>query len=203
MRFVWNGLLLMGFFLVSGCATKVVTEPETNTKAIVPEYVIDAKELVGIPLRESQAKVRATTDFRNYMVSNISYGYATREFGRTTPYFTEATFSPIETHTLNDKAYLALSVTDVDTNRRGGEVGRLELTHSGIVSAEEAVMMFGYDPKQLIEHPVKHRNADRSDWFALIDPYFHIIEIQWFDAEKIGRPGEKMGPVTQVRISVW
>ena len=33
---------------------------------------------------------------------------------------------------------------------------RVELTHSGVVSAEEAVMMLGYDPKQLIEHPVKH-----------------------------------------------
>jgi hypothetical protein len=69
------------------------------------------------------------------------------------------------------------------------------------VSAEEAVMMLGYDPKQLIEHPVKHRNAERSDWFALIDPYFHIIEIQWFDAT--GNDATKLGKVTQIRASVW
>ena len=75
-------------------------------------------------------------------------------------------------------------------------MGRLELTHVGVVSAEEAVMMLGYDPHQLIEHPVKHRNADRSDWFAVIDPYFHIIEIQWFDATKLGE-------VTQIRVSAW
>lgn len=194
MRFVCHGLLLMGLFLIVGCGTKVVKEPQTNTKAIVPEYVIDAKELLGIPLRESEAKVSATTDFRRYMGSNISYAYPTREYGRTTPYFTEATFSTIETYTLNDKAYLALS---------GYEVGRIELTHSGVVSAVEAVMMLGYDPKELIEHPVKHRNADRSDWFAVIDSYFHIIEIQWFEAEQLSRPGEKMGPVTQIRVSVW
>ena len=198
MHFIRYGLLLVCFFLMVGCGTKVVTAPETNTRAIVPEYVIDAKELLGIPLRESEAKVRATTDFRNYMGSDISYVSPTREYGRTTPYFTETLFSPIETYTLNDKAYLALS-----QNIRGGEVGRIELTHSGVVSAIEAAMMLGYDPKQLIEHPVKHRNADRTDWFALIDPYFHIIEIQWFDAEKIGRPGDKMGQVTQIRVSVW
>ena len=198
MRFVWHGLLLVGLFLIVGCSTKAVKEPETDIKVIVPEYVVNAKELLGIPLRESGAKVRATTDFGNYMVSNISYAYPNREYGRTTPYFTEATFSPIETYTLNDKAYLALS-----QSTRGGEVGRLELTHSGVVSAVEAVMMLGYDSKQLIEHPVKHRNADRSDWFALIDPYFHIIEIQWFDAEKLARGGEKWGPVTQIRVSVW
>ena len=197
MRFVWHGLLTVSLFLVWGCATKVVKESETDTKAIVPEYVIDAKELLGSPLRESEAKVRATTDFRNYMGSDISYGYPTREYGRTTPYFTETRFSPIETYTLNHKAYLALS-----QNIRGGEVGRVELTHSGVVSAVEAVMMLGYDPKQLIEHPVKHRNAERSDWFASIDPYFHIIEIQWFDAEN-DRKGEKLGKVTQIRVSVW
>ena len=194
MRSIRHGLLVVSLFLIVGCGTKVVKETETDTKPVVPEYVIDAKELLGIPLKESEAKVRATTDFRSYMGSNISYAYPTREYGRTTPYFTEATFSPIETYTLNDKAYLALS---------GGEVGRIELTHSGVVSAEEAVMMFGYDPKQLIEHPIKHRNADRSDWFAVIDPYFHIIEIQWFNAEQLRRPGEKMGTVTQIRVSVW
>jgi hypothetical protein len=187
----------MGLFLIVGCGTKVVKEPETDTKAIVPEYVIDAKELLGIPLRESEAKVRASTDFRNYMGSDISYAYPTREYGRTTPYFTETRFSPIETYTLNHKAYLALS-----QNIRGGEVGRVELTHSGVVSAVEAVMMLGYDPKQLIEHPVKHRNAERSDWFALIGSYFHIIEIQWFDARNLARPG-KFGKVTQIRASVW
>ena len=198
MRFVCYGLLLMGLFLMVACSTKVVKQTERDTQTIAPTYVVDAKELVGIPLRESGAKVIATTDFLNYMGSDISYAYPTREYGRTTPYFTEATFSPIETYTLNDKAYLALS-----QNNRGGEVGRIELTHSGVVSAVEAVMMFGYDPKQLIEHPVKHRNADRSDWFTVIDTYFHIIEIQWFDAEKLSRPGEKMGTVTQIRVSIW
>ena len=197
MRFIWQRLLVVGLFLILGCGAKVVKESETDTKAIVPEYVIDAKELLGIPLRESEAKVRASTDFRNYMGSDISYGYPTREYGRTTPYFTETRFSPIETYTLNHKAYLALS-----QNIRGGEVGRVELTHLGIVSAEEAVMMLGYDPKQLIEHPVKHRNAERSDWFALIGSYFHIIEIQWFDARNLARPG-KFGKVTQIRASVW
>jgi hypothetical protein len=169
------------------CSTKVVPKPETDAKAIVPEYVIDAKELFGIRLKESRAKIRATTDFRGYMgefTSNIS---VSREFGRTAPYFTEALFDPVERYTLNHKAYLALS---------GNKVGRVELTHLGIVSAEEAVMMLGYDPKQLIEHPVKHRNAERSDWFAVIDPYFHIIEIQWFDATKLGE-------VTQIRVSAW
>ena len=202
MRFIRYGLLVVGLFLMVGCGTKVMTEPETDSKAIVPEYVIDAKELLGIPLKESEAKVRATTDFFGYMGRNISYVSFAREYGRTTPYFTEARFNPIETYTLNHKAYLALSVTDVDKNIRGREVGRIELTHSGIVSAEEALMMLGYDPKQLIEHPVKHRNAERSDWFALIDPYFHIIEIQWFDAEN-DRKGEKLGKVTQIRVSVW
>ena len=202
MRFIPHGLLIVELFLIVGCGTKVVKETETDTKPVVPEYVIDAKELLGIPLKESEAKVRATTDFRSYMGSNISYGYPTREYGRTTSYFTEARFNPIETHTLNHKAYLALSVTDVDKNTRGGEVGRLELTHSGVVSAVEAVMMLGYDPKQLIEHPVKHRNADRSDWFALIGSYFHIIEIQWFDARNLDKPG-KFGKVTQIRASVW
>ena len=57
-------------------------------------------------------------------------------------------------------------------------------------------MLLGYDSKQLIEHPVKHRNAERSDWFAVIGPYFHIIEIQWFDATELGK-------VTQIRASVW
>ncbi|RKU05909.1 hypothetical protein C6502_20695 [Candidatus Poribacteria bacterium] len=194
MRSIRHGLLVVGLLLIVGCGTKVVKESETDAKAIVPEYVVDAKELLGLPLKESEAKVSATTDFRSYMGSNISYAYPAREYGRTTPYFTEATFSSIETYTLNDKAYLALS---------GYKVGRVELTHSGVVSAEEAVMMLGYDPKQLIEHPIKHRNAERSDWFAVIGSYFHIIEIQWFDAEKLGRPGEKMGTVTQIRVSVW
>ena len=198
MRFIPHGLLVASLFVIMGCGTTVMKQPETETKAIVPAYAIDAKELVGIPLRESEAKVSATTDFRKYMGSDISYAYPTREYGRTTPYFMEARFSPIETYTLNDKAYLALS-----QSTRGGEVGRLELTHSGVVSAVEAVMILGYDSKQLIEHPVKHRNADRSDWFAVIDSYFHIIEIQWFDAEKLARGGEKWGPVTQIRVSVW
>ena len=98
MRFIRHGLLVVGLFLIVGCGTKVVKKPETDTKAIVPEYVIDAKELLGIPLRESEAKDRASTDFRKYMGSDISYGYPTREYGRTTPYFTETRFSPIETY---------------------------------------------------------------------------------------------------------
>ena len=193
MRFIPHGLLVVGLFLIVGCGAKVVKEPETDTKAIVPEYVIDAKELFGIRLKESRAKIRATTDFRGYMVEFTSYISVSREFGRTAPYFTEALFDPVERYTLNHKAYLALS---------GNKVGRVELTHLGIVSAEEAVMMLGYDPKQLIEHPVKHRNAERSDWFALIGSYFHIIEIQWFDARNLARPG-KFGKVTQIRASVW
>ena len=189
MRFIRYGLLVVGLFLIVGCGTKVVKEPETDTKAIVPEYVIDAKELFGIRLKESRAKIRATTDFRGYMVEFTSNISVSREFGRTAPYFTEALFDPVERYTLNHKAYLALS---------GNKVGRVELTHLGIVSAEEAVMMLGYDPKQLIEH----RNAERSDWFALIGSYFHIIEIQWFDARNLARPG-KFGKVTQIRASVW
>ena len=161
--------------------------------------MIDAKELLGIPLKESEAKLTATTDFGRHRVEFSSYVMVDREYGRTMPYFTETLFNPVYTYTLNGKAYLALSAS---ANLRGDEVGRVELTHLGIVSAEEAVMMLGYDPKQLIEHPVKHRNADRSDWFALIGSYFHIIEIQWFDARNLDKPG-KFGKVTQIRASVW
>ena len=201
MRFIRHGLLTVGLLLIAaGGGTKTVKGLVTET--IVPEYVIDGKELLGTSLKESRAKVRATTDFGNYRVKHISFASCAREYGRTTPYFTEAQFDVIETYTLNHKAYLSLSVTDVDKNIPGREVGRVELTHLGVVSAEEAAMMLGYDPKQLIEHPVKHRNAERSDWFAVIGPYFHIIEIQWFDAKKLDRPG-KFGRVTQIRVSVW
>ena len=118
------------------------------------------------------------------------------DYGRTKPYFREKHISPIETYTFKDKAYLSLYFTEVDKNAKQVEVGRIELTHSGVVSAVEAVMMLGYDPNNLIEHPVKHRNADTSNWFVLIDSYFHLIEIQWFDATELG-------PVTQIRASVW
>ena len=199
MRFIRHGLLVLGLFLMVGWGTKIVTEPQTDTKAIVPKYVINAKELLGTSFRESEDKVRATTDFRGYMHTISCFGFFSREYGRTKPYFTEALFDGIETYTLNHKAYLDLGVTN---DLPGREVGRVELTHLGVVSAEEAVMMLGYDPKQLIEHSVKHRNAERSDWFAVIDSYFHIIEIQWFDAKKLDRPG-KFGRVTQIRVSVW
>ena len=203
MRFIRHGLLVVGLFLIAAAGgTKIVKGLETDTKPIVLEYVINAKELLGTPLKESRAKVRATTDFGNYRRTNISYVPFAPEYGRTTPYFSEARFDLIETYTLNHKAYLSLSVTDVDRNKPAREVGRVELTHLGVVSAEEAVIMLGYDPNQLIEHPVKHRNAERSDWYALIGPYFHIIEIQWFDAKKLDRPG-KFGRVTQIRVSVW
>ena len=204
MRFIRHWLPAVGLFLIAaGGGTKTVKGLETDTKPIVPEYVVNAKELLGTSLKESRAKVRATTDFPIYMADNICFASCAREYGRTKPYFSEAQFDVIETYTLNHKAYLSLSVTDVDKNIRGPEVGRVELTHSGVVSAEETVMMLGYDPKELIEHPVKHRNAERSDWFALIDPYFHIIEIRWFDGEKPARKGEKLGKVTQIRVSVW
>ena len=198
MRFIRHGLPVVGLLLIVGCGTKVVTEPEIDTKAIVPEYVIDVKELLGIPLKESEAKLTATTDFGGYRVDFSSYVMVDREYGRTMPYFTETLFNPVYTYTLNGKAYLALSAS---ANLRGDEVGRVELTHSGIVPAVEAIMMLGYDPKQLIEHPVKHRNADRSDWFDVIDSYFHIIEIQWFDGT--ADTGKGLGNVTQIQVSVW
>lgn len=188
--------------MAAGGGRNGAKEPETNATAIVPEYVVNAKELLGTPLEKSQAIVSATTDFGSYSRQNISYGYPNREYGRTLPYFSEAQFNPIETYTRKRKAYLSLSVADLDSNIPGRQVGRIELTHLGIVSAEEALMMLGYDPNELIEHPVKHRNAERSDWFAVIGPYFHIIEIQWFDAKQLNRP-EKFGSVTQIRVSVW
>ena len=177
------------------CSTKVVPKPETDAKAIVPEYVINARELLGTEERESQTKLLALSEFRSYSTTFSHFAYPSREYGRVEPYFKEAAYSPDNIYVLpGDKARLTLSITGI-------KVGRLELTHVGVVSAEEAVMMLGYDPDQLIEHPVKHRNADRSDWFALIDPYFHIIEIQWFDAT--GNDATKLGKVTQIRASVW
>ena len=184
--------LLLVVFLIVGCGAKVVKEIGIDTKAIVPEYVIDVKELLGLPLKESRAKVKAMTDFRPYQKSDYSYAYFDREFGRTTPYFTETVSSSTETYAMTHKAYLALS-----QNLSGSGVGRVELTHSGVVSAEEALMMFGYDPKTLVVHPV-----GRSAWLASIDPYFHFIEVQWFDAEQLDRTG-KLGKVTQIRVSVW
>ena len=190
MRFIRHGLLVVGLFLMVGCGAGLVTE------TIVPEYVIDAKALLGTGRKESQPKLLAMSDFRLGMMAISHYAKPDREYGRVAPYFKEAQYSPDSTYVLpGDKARLTLSITR-------GKVGRVELTHVGIVSAEEAVMMLGYDPKKLIEHPLKHRNAERSDWFALIDPYFHIIEIQWFDATKLGKV-IKSGKVTQIRVSVW
>ena len=103
---------------------------------------------------------RITTDFTT---PHLTAALPSAEYGRLKPYFTEAQFNPIETFTWNRKAYLSFSVTNVDKNKPGREVGRIELTHLGVVSAEEALMMLGYDPKQLVEHPIKHRNAERSD----------------------------------------
>ena len=189
----------ISILMFTACSTKVVPKPETDAKAIVPEYVIDAKELLGTKERKSEGKLRSwniLSDVQGTSVVFSSYLYFEREYGRVAPYFSEAKYSPDYNYVLRgDKAHLTLNIT-------GSKVGRVELTHVGVVSAEEAVMMLGYDPKQLIEHPVKHRNADRSDWFAVIDPYFHIIEIQWFDAEKPDTPG-KLGKVTQIRVSVW
>ena len=180
----------ISILMFTACSTKAMPKPETDAKAIVPEYVINARELLGTKERESQAKLRTMSNFQSDSITFTSFVYPKREYGRVKPYFNEAAYSPDNTYALpGDKARLTLSITGI-------KVGRVELTHVGVVSAEEAVMMLGYDPKQLIEHPVKHRNADKSDWFVLIDPYFHIIEIQWFDATKLGK-------VTQIRVSVW
>ena len=108
MCFIRHGLLIVGLFLIMGAGNKIVKGLETDTKPIVPEYVVNAKDLLGISLKTSEAKVRATTDFRGYMSANFSFAPFTREYGRITPYFTEAQFNPIETHTLNHKAYLSL-----------------------------------------------------------------------------------------------
>ena len=183
---IYTILILM----FTACSTKVVLKPETDAKPIVPEYVINARELLGTAERESQAKLLAMSDFQSYATTFTSFGYPQHEYERAEPYFSEATYTPDNIYALpGDKARLTLSITGI-------KVGRVELTHVGVVSAEEAVMMLGYHPKQLIEHPVKHRNANRSDWFFVIDSYFHIIEIQWFDATKIGK-------VTQIRVSAW
>ena len=203
MRILRRGLLVVGLLLIAaGSGCKGVEEPEADNSAIVPEYVIDAKELLGAPLGKSQAIVSATTDFGSYRRISNTYARFSAEYGRKTPYFAEARFTPIESFTRNRAAYLSLSVTNLDRNIPGREVGRIELTHLGVVSAEEALMMLGYDPNQLVEHAIKHRNAERSDWFGVIGPYFHIIEIQWFDAKQLDRPG-KFGSVTQIRASVW
>ena len=108
MHSIRHGLLVVGLLLIAGCGTKVVKKTETDTKLVVPEYVINAKELLGIPLKESKAKVRATTDFFGSMTIHTSYVWPDYEYGRTTPYFTEALFDPAETYTLTHKAYLTL-----------------------------------------------------------------------------------------------
>ena len=207
---IYTILILM----LTGCGAKVVTEPEidenasiesarkkpVNTDAIVPAYVVDAKELFGLGIKESAGKVMAITNFRfrhhNHTGRHSMYLPYDFDYGRPKPYFKEKHITPIETYTLKDKAYLSLYFTEVDKNAKEVEVGRVELTHSGLVSALEAVMMLGYDPNNLIEHPVKHRNADTSNWFVLIDSHFHLIEIQWFTATELGK-------VTQIRASVW
>ena len=201
---IYTILILM----LTGCVTPVTDEnvsmesgrkqPVINTDAIVPAYVVDAKELFGLGIKESAGKVFATTKFwfrRQGGRHNMYLPYPF-DYGRTKPYFKEKHITPIETYTLKEKAYLSLYFTEVDKNAKEVEVGRIELTHSGVVSAVEAVMMLGYDPNNLIEHPVKNRNADTSNWFVLIGSYFHLIEIQWFTATELG-------PVTQIRASVW
>ena len=194
--------------MLTGCVTPVTDEnvsmesgrkqPVINTDAIVPAYVVDAKELFGLGIKESAGKVFATTKFwfRRQGGRHNMYLPHPFDYGRTKPYFKEKHITPIETYTLKEKAYLSLYFTEVDNNAKEVEVGRIELTHSGVVSAVEAVMMLGYDPNNLIEHPVKNRNADTSNWFVLIGSYFHLIEIQWFTATELG-------PVTQIRASVW
>ena len=198
----------ISILMLTGCVTPVTDEnvsmnsggnkPVINTDAIVPAYVVDAKELFGLGIKESAGKVMGTTKFwfRRQGGRHNMYLPHPFDYGRTKPYFREKHISPIETYTLKDKAYLSLYFTEVDKNAKQVEVGRIELTHSGVVSAVEAVMMLGYDPNNLIEHPVKNRNADTSNWFVQIDPYFHLIEIQWFKATELG-------PVTQMRASVW
>ena len=192
---IYTILILM----FTACSTRVVPKPETGAKAIVPEYVINARELLGIREEESKAKLLSwniLSDVHGTSTAISDYMYFKHEYGRIAPYFREAKYSPDYNYVLQGaKAHLSLSM-------RHRNVERVELTHVGIVSAEEAVMMLGYDPKQLIEHPVKHRNAERSDWFAVIDSYFHFIEIQWFDATKLGKV-IKSGKVTQIRVSAW
>ena len=185
--------------MFTGGGTKVVPAPDTDAKAIGREYVVDAKELFGLGIKESAGKVFAISDFwlcHDKKGRHNMYLPGRSDFGRTKPYFREKHITPIETYTREDKAYLSLYFTEVDKNPKEVEVGRIELTHKGVVSAVEAVMMLGYDPNNLIEHPVKHRNADTSNWFVQIDPYFHLIEIQWFEATELGQ-------VTQIRASVW
>ena len=191
-------IYIFSILMFTGGDTKVAPAPETDAKAIVPEYVVDAKELIGLGIKESAGKVYALSNFgfRRHKGRHNMYLPGRIDFGRTKPYFRGKHITPIETYTLKDKAYLSLYFTEVDKNAKEVEVGRVELTHLGVVSAEEAVMMLGYDPNNLIEHPVKHRNADTSNWFVQIDPYFHLIEIQRFDATELGQ-------VTQIRASVW
>ena len=182
----------------TGTGTEIASAPETKAETTVPEYVIDAQELFGLGTKDSTAKVYELSNmwFRRRKGRHNLFLRYEFEFGRTAPYFREKHITPIETYKRKDKVYLSLYFTEVDKRPKEVEVGRVELTHSGVVSAEEAVKMLGYDPNKLIEHPVKHRNADTSNWFVQIDPYFHLIEIQWFVATELGN-------VTQIRASVW
>lgn len=188
------------FFILAftGTGTEIASAPETDAETIVPEYVVDAKQLFGLGMKESARKVFELSNFwfRHHGGRHNMYLPGNSEFGRTKPYFRGKHITPIETYKRKGKAYLSLYFTEVDKHPKQVEVGRVELTHMGVVSAEEAVMMLGYDPYNLIEHPFKHRNADTSNWFVQINPYFHLIEIQWFTATELGE-------VTQIRASVW
>lgn len=195
-RLIPLSIFLVLMFTCAG--TKIASAPDTDAETIAPEYVIDAQELFGLGTKDSTAKVYELSNmwFRRHKGRHNLFLHYEFEFGRTAPYFREKHITPIETYNRKDKAYLSLYFTEDDTNPKEVEVGRVELTHIGVLSAEEAVMMLGYDPNKLTEHPVKHRNADTSNWFVQIDPYFHLIEIQWFVATQLGN-------VTQIRASVW
>ena len=218
MKCVLFPIYTISILMLTGCGAKVMTEPVAdenvsmergrkqpvrNTDAIVPTYVVDAKELFGLGIKESAGKVMEPTKFRFRRNGGRHNMYLSSPFdyGRPKPYFREKHITPIETYTLKDKAYLSLYFTEADKNPKEVEVGRIELTHLGVVSAVEAVMMLGYDPNNLIEHPVKHRNAGTSNWFVLMDSRFHLIEIQWFDAKR--DDATTLGKVTQIRSSVW
>ncbi|MDE0184443.1 MAG: hypothetical protein OXP71_03170 [Candidatus Poribacteria bacterium] len=185
--------------MVTCAGTEIASAPETNAETTVPEYEVDAKQLFGLGIKDSARKVFAISEFwicHDKKGRHNMYLPGDSEFGRTKPYFREKHITPIETYERKDRAYLSLYFTEDDTNPKEVEVGRVELTHIAVVSAEEAVKMLGYDLNKLIEHPFKHRNADTSNWFVQIDPYFHLIEIQWFVSAALGN-------VTQIRASVW
>ena len=56
MCFIRHGLLAVGLFLiVAAGGTKLAKWPETDTKVIVPEYVVDAKELLGVSFERERS----------------------------------------------------------------------------------------------------------------------------------------------------